>query len=399
MSIFKSLLPGFCLTLGLLMATNLFGEPAFAYAETFHVKTLDGKTELQGQLDLPEKEGKLPLVVMMPGTGLFDRDVNFGHSRTEKDLLFKQLAKALNQKGIATLRYDYRGVSCNYENVPPCENCQTPQEKLAHFTQRCFHNDIRAGVTPENMRFDFEQIYHWGEKHDRIDPQQILVFAHSEGSVHTAHLIAEQRIQPRAVVLMGGLYESPQSVVKWQLVERFHDNIMKADSNKDQKVTAEEITAYQPNNAVLAMLPLEMLLPPEGIESWTSKQLFALLSAQHQAITEATLAADDALPYPSAESVQASMKWWKMFFEDAQDIAPLFAQGKIPVINHLGDADSQVSLERQQAVLAQVKTPHQLSIEKHSGKGHSLGDHTLLGPISPDSEKQLVESILKQFRP
>jgi hypothetical protein len=395
--IFHPFLPS--LALAILMTVGPLSRNALASTETFHFKTLDGKTELKGQLDLPEKQGKLPLVIMMPGTGLFDRDVNFGHSQTEKDLLFKRLSNLLNQKGVATLRYDYRGVSCNYENTPPCESCKTPQEKIAHFMQSCFNNEIRTGVTPQNMRSDFEQIYHWGEKHERVDPQQMVVFAHSEGSVHTAHLIAEQRIQPRAVILMGGLYESPQSVVKWQLVNRFHDNMMKADSNQDQKVTAEEITAYQPLNAVLAMLPLEMLLPPEDIKVWTSQQLLQLLSAQHQEITEATLAEDDALPYPSAANVQASMEWWKMFFSDTQNTAPLFAQGKIPVINHLGDADSQVSLDRQQAILDQVKKPHLLSIQKHPGEGHALGAHTLLGPMSPDSETQVVESILKQLNP
>lgn len=389
----------FTLVLGLLIAIGPLCNGAFATSESFHFKTLDGKADLQGQLDLPEKKGKLPVVVMMPGTGLFDRDVAFGHSKTEKDLLFKQLSAVLNQKGVATLRYDYRGVSCSYESKPPCEHCKTPQEKIAHFIKNCFDNDIRTTVTPQNMRSDFEQIYHWGEKHERIDPQQMIVFGHSEGSVHTAHLIAERRIHPRAVVLMGGIYESPQSIVKWQLVDRLHDNMMKADSNQDKKVTAEEMAVYQPLNPILAMLPLEALLPPEETKVWTSQALKALLTTQHQDITKSTLAEADELPYPSSDNVQASMAWWKMFFEDTQNTAPLFAQAQIPVINHLGDADSQVSLDRQQSVLNQLKAKHQLSIQKHPEKGHSLGDHTLIGPMSPDSEKRLIESILKLLKP
>lgn len=395
----RPLLPYLTFALGCLMTAGPLCQNALAKSEHFHFNTLDGTTTLQGQLDLPEAQGKRPVVVMMPGTGLFDRDVSFGHSQTDKDLLFKHLSKVLNQKGVATLRYDYRGVSCSYESKPPCEDCATTQEKIAHFTKSCFNNDIRTTVTPQNMRSDFEQVYHWGEKHERIDPQQMILFGHSEGSVHTAHLIAEQRIQPRAVVLMGGLYESPQSVVQWQLVDRFRENIMRADRNQDKKVTAEEITTYQPLNPLLAMVPLAMLLPPTEMKVWTSERLSQELKEQYQTIAKTTLAVDDLLPYPSADNVQASMAWWKMFFNDTQNTAPLFARGNIPVINHLGDTDSQVSLNRQQAALAQLKTTHQLSIQKHPGKGHSLGTHPLMGPISQDSETRLIESILKQIKP
>ena len=56
-----------------------------------------------------------------------------------------------------------------------------------------------------------------------------------------------------------------------------------------------------------------------------------------------------------------------MFFQAPQNTAPLFARGRIPVINHLGDADSQVDLARQQALLTQVQQPHLLSIQRHPG--------------------------------
>ena len=82
-----------------------------AAAEPVEVKARDGYA-LHGQLDRPAGEDNKPRVVvlMVPGTGLFDRDVSFGRSGTEADKLFKDLSNRITARGVATLRYDLRGV-------------------------------------------------------------------------------------------------------------------------------------------------------------------------------------------------------------------------------------------------------------------------------------------------
>ena len=62
--------------------------------------TKDGAATLNGQFDWPagrhevEEEAGLPLVFMVPGTGLFDRDVYFGNSNTDAALRFEKLIRA-----------------------------------------------------------------------------------------------------------------------------------------------------------------------------------------------------------------------------------------------------------------------------------------------------------------
>src|SRR5687768_15284125 len=68
----------------------------------------DGGT-LSGELWLPKGgRGAIPLAVIIPGSGPTDRDGNsdFG-LRTDA---YKQIAGALAERGIATLRYDKRGI-------------------------------------------------------------------------------------------------------------------------------------------------------------------------------------------------------------------------------------------------------------------------------------------------
>lgn len=68
---------------------------------------------LYGTLVLPEVEGKVPVVLMIAGSGHTDRNMNQGAAlKTNSSLL---LAEALAEQGIASLRYDKRGVGKSAE--------------------------------------------------------------------------------------------------------------------------------------------------------------------------------------------------------------------------------------------------------------------------------------------
>lgn len=65
----------------------------------------DGCVRLAGTLTIPPEGRAAPAVVLVSGTGPIDRDVRFvGHA------LFRTMAHALAQRGIASLRFDKRGV-------------------------------------------------------------------------------------------------------------------------------------------------------------------------------------------------------------------------------------------------------------------------------------------------
>jgi alpha/beta superfamily hydrolase len=68
---------------------------------------IDGDPPLAGTLTLPDRDRPVPAVVIASGSGPLDRDSN--HRRARFDVA-RQLAVALAEAGLASLRYDKRGV-------------------------------------------------------------------------------------------------------------------------------------------------------------------------------------------------------------------------------------------------------------------------------------------------
>lgn len=85
--------------------------------------------ELQGTLTLPTYLDCPPLVLMLAGSGPTDRDGNSALLPGRSDSL-KQLAQELAAQGIATLRYDKRGVAAS-RNAAPDERVLRPATHAA----------------------------------------------------------------------------------------------------------------------------------------------------------------------------------------------------------------------------------------------------------------------------
>jgi hypothetical protein len=321
----------------------------------FSIPTEDGATSLTGEVDLPiglskcaEKGTQVPAVVMVPGTGQFDRDVDFGTSGTDKDLLFKQLAEALTAHGIAVVRQDYRGVHCNGHSM---------KKKSENVFDACIEKKVRKNVSPEQMRSDFFQVYDHAANLPCIERSQITVFGHSEASFHVAHLVQQKKISPRALVFMGMVAESPKSLVHWQAVERTVGKLMRENGSQDRQALTEK---YEKEYA--DTVAREMAQPDEKVHAdfW-------------------------------------SYKWWKMWWSDETRVVDQLKDYPGEIVAHLADEDTSVSGPRQQEIL-RAETPKfkiPPKIVMHSGKGHSLGSDGLRGPISPDSFKLVVDDIVR----
>ncbi|WP_118196851.1 alpha/beta hydrolase family protein [Albibacterium indicum] len=63
---------------------------------------------LYGTLTLPERKGEIPVVLLISGSGPTDRNMNQGQAL--KTNSFLMLAEALAKQGVASVRYDKRGV-------------------------------------------------------------------------------------------------------------------------------------------------------------------------------------------------------------------------------------------------------------------------------------------------
>lgn len=148
------------------------------------VPAADG-VALAGTLTLPAGHGPHPAVLCLPGSGKVDRDSNAGRVRMD---LGRPLATALARHGIASLRYDRRGVGA------------TP-------------GDWHAVGFLDN-RADAAAALHALRGHPEIHPRAVGVLGHSEGAVHAMWLAAHA--EPAAAVLLAGYARSGEQALRWQ---------------------------------------------------------------------------------------------------------------------------------------------------------------------------------------
>jgi len=137
-------------------------ENAYASEDVSFPGGQDG-VELAGTLTIPPGEGPHPAMVLMNGSGAQDRDSSF-RPVTELDP-FAKLADALTSAGIAVLRYDDRGTGESTGDYP-----DATIEDLAA--------DGGAAVDLLVSRPD-------------VDPEQIGVLGHSEGTIYAGMLAAD----------------------------------------------------------------------------------------------------------------------------------------------------------------------------------------------------------------
>ena len=174
-------------SLSLLLGALLLGARARA-AETELSIVSDagapaGVCALGATLDRPARAKAI--VVFAAGSGPQDRDENIGEAAPLRDL-----AKALEERGIATLRYDKRGSK----------------------NDACRASVLNAQVSPENFIADYANVY------DRAAQEGLPVFAlgHSEGVTYAIEAASRGRIAPRGLVLLAGLgrYSLDQTVLR-----------------------------------------------------------------------------------------------------------------------------------------------------------------------------------------
>jgi uncharacterized protein len=151
-------------------------------AREMAVPAADG-VRLAGTLTLPGTPGPHPAVLLLPGSGRLDRDSNAGRLRME---LGRPLATALAQHGVASLRYDRRGVG------------GTPGD---WHTVGFLDNRADAAAALRALR-------------DHPEVTDVGVLGHSEGAVHAMWLAANAA--PSAVALLAGYARPGADAVRWQ---------------------------------------------------------------------------------------------------------------------------------------------------------------------------------------
>ena len=330
--------------------------------QPFSIPSGDGYV-LTGQADAPEGRSR-GAVILVAGTGAFDRDVTFGRSGTPRDRLFADLAARFNARGLTAVRFDRRGVR---HGVPATEAIDAA---------------AAPGVTAENLSADVGAIYDWVRSDAGLNAPCVVFFAHSEGAVHVAGVARAGAPDPALFIGMGAPLESKVSAVRWQSAGRDADSLAMMDADGDGTVTNEEVRANWMNTPSAVFEMLAPFLHPNG--AWTPAdldQLRATQTAMYEQAKTAAMALNDTDPYPNAASPAFSGRWWKSWFTDDEPMATQFARWRTPMILHYGERDSQVRETRQRAAAEGVLPDTQVRFVSHPGRGHSLGSESLLGPI------------------
>ena len=155
------------------------------HEEAVTLETASGNIE--GSLVIPEGKGKFPLAIIIAGSGPTDRD---GNNVAMKNNSLKYLAYDLADNGIASVRYDKRGVAMS----------------------------VGAAKKEADLRFDdfVDDAKSWVRKlHDEDKYSEIIIIGHSEGSL--IGMIASEMPEVSRYASLAGAGQAIDKVLRKQL--------------------------------------------------------------------------------------------------------------------------------------------------------------------------------------
>ena len=202
-------------------------NPAFVaagphQAGTFADSVVSGTAALHGTLIVPANP-RAPVVLIIAGSGPTDRDGN-NPMLPGKNNSLRYLAEALAERGIASLRYDKRGIGAS-----------------------------RMGGVPTDLRFEHyvDDAVAWGKKlqADRRF-SSVTVIGHSEGSL--IGMLATPRIPAAKAVSIAGLgFTAPEGIVRQVRAALPADQVAQVEAALGRVARGEAPGEYPPTLAPL----------------------------------------------------------------------------------------------------------------------------------------------------
>ena len=144
---------------------------------------------LAGTLQLPQSAGPHPAAVLVSGSGPLDRDSNTRRLRIDA---MRQVAARLAQAGIASLRYDKRGIGASagdYHSAGFVDNV----------------NDARAALAALKAL-------------PEVAADRVFVVGHSEGALIGAEL-AGSGAPIAGLAMLAGAAQPGEAVLRWQAAQ------------------------------------------------------------------------------------------------------------------------------------------------------------------------------------
>ena len=267
-------------------------QPPFPY-QTEEVTFAGGHdgVRLAGTRTLPDGEGPWPAAVVLAGSGPNDRDQHlFGH----KTLLV--IADDLARRGIATLRYDKRGVAAS-------------EGAYATATARDFADDARAACDYLSQRAE-------------IDPARVGLIGHSEGGM-IAPLVAGDRPDVAFLALLA----APGIPIDSLMVIQNHKLGQTAGMND-----AQLAQALATNREIYRLL--REIADSDSLHAELDRLL------REQALANG-IPAEQIDPFVAAQVQQLASPWHRYFIN--YDPEPALVALKAPVLAINGENDQQVT--------------------------------------------------------
>lgn len=153
------------------------------------IKFKSNTIELAGTLTLPDADGTFPAVLLIAGSGPVDRNENV---KKMKINAFFDISHYLAQNGIASLRYDKRGIG---------------QSEGDHWTTGFYDLVQDAHAALEFLK-----------QQKNIQPNRIFILGHSEGSMIATRL-AGIGAEVAGIMLIAGPAQSGEDILKWQALQ------------------------------------------------------------------------------------------------------------------------------------------------------------------------------------
>ena len=184
------------------------------------IKLVSETLTLSATLVTPDSGGPFPAVLLVPGSGQVDRNEN--HKRLAINA-FREIAEYLAGEGIATLRYDKRGVGASEGDYWATGLYDNATDALAVLTQLKAHPAVKPGL--------------------------VFLLGHSEGAMISIRLAGEGA-DVAGVILIAGAAKWGEDILKWQavqvvkglrglnkwIIKLFRINVLKSQQKQIEKI-------------------------------------------------------------------------------------------------------------------------------------------------------------------
>lgn len=267
-------------------------QPPFSYdTEDVSFKNEQQGHTLAGTLTLPKTNAPFPCVIMVSGSGPQDRDETiFGHKP------FAVIADHLTKQGIATLRYDDRGIG---------------QSK----------GDF-ASATTADFALDAEAAIDFLKSDSRMNPKRIGLVGHSEGGL-IATMVAARRPDLAHIILLAGPGVPGDQILTDQSAAMSRAMGMSEDKIQLQAALMDELVEAAKTG-----------LTPE--------QITIILDKHAELLDDNALDADES-DLLALQMQQLGTPWFKFFLN--YDPRPDLGKIACPVLALVGEKDLQVTVE------------------------------------------------------